>query len=58
MSDDLNVCNMCGSKQRWYDEMYWKGEECQETNAILGEHTAVCDQCFYKLGENYEGCQQ
>lgn len=56
MSDDLNICDMCGNTQRWYDQMYWKGEECQKTNAILGEHTAVCDQCFYKLGENHEGC--
>jgi hypothetical protein len=39
VNEDLNVCT----------EMYWKGEEDLETNKILGDHTAVCDDCFSKL---------
>ena len=52
MSDEnLNTCNKCGSIQNWATEMYWKGEECIETNDILGDYTAVCDDCFYELKE-------
>ena len=49
VDEDLNVCDKCGKIVRWFDEMYWSGEECQETNDILGEHTAVCDDCYVEL---------
>ena len=61
VDDDLNVCDRCGDIQRWYDEMYWKGEEDMETNEILGDdNEAVCDRCFgelareHKANESYE----
>ena len=57
MSDEnLNTCNKCGSIQNWATEMYWKGEECIETNEILGDYIAVCDDCFYELKEKKQ-CQ-
>ena len=47
VSEDLNCCDKCEVIVRWYDEMYWKGEEDMETNKILGEdYEAVCDDCF------------
>ena len=46
---NLNTCNKCGSVQDWATEMYWKGEECMETNEILGDYTAVCDDCYSQL---------
>ena len=49
VNEDLNVCNKCGIIVIWDTEMYWKGEEDLETNKILGDHTAVCDDCFSKL---------
>ena len=51
--NNLNTCNMCDSVQDWATEMYWKGEECIETNDILGDYTAVCDDCFHKLRRSY-----
>jgi hypothetical protein len=52
MSDEnLNTCNKCGSIQNWATEMYWKGEECMETNEILGDYTAVCDDCYSQLAK-------
>jgi len=52
---DLNSCNKCGNIQNSYNEMYWQGEECQETNEILQDYTAVCDDCFDDLmkAKNY-----
>ena len=52
---DLNTCDTCGNIQNTYHEMYWVGEECQETNEILEGHTAVCDDCFDDLmkAKNY-----
>ena len=45
----LNTCDRCGSIQDWATEMYWQGEQDEETNIILGDHTAVCDDCFATL---------
>jgi len=52
---ELNTCNKCGNIQNPYTEMYWQGEECQETNEILEDYTAVCDECFDDLmkAKNY-----
>lgn len=54
VDEDLNVCDKCGIIVVWYNEMYWAGEECQETNDILGEHTAVCDDCYVELANKLE----
>jgi len=52
---DLNVCNKCGIIARWFDEMFWKGEECERTNEVLGDWDAVCDECFIKLENDLFG---
>lgn len=49
VDDNLNVCDKCGVIVRWYDEMYWSGEECQETNEILDDYDSVCDDCYIEL---------
>ena len=41
VDENLNVCNKCGIIVVWYNEMYWSGEECQETNDILGSQTVI-----------------
>ena len=43
------MCDKCGVIVRWYDEMYWSGEECQETNEILDDYDSVCDDCYIEL---------
>ena len=52
VDDDLNVCDKCLVIVRWFDEMYWKGEECQETNEILDDYESVCDDCYVELANN------
>ena len=49
--DELNVCDLCSDIQNSTTEMYWQGEQDEETNIILGDHTAVCDDCFFTLKE-------
>jgi hypothetical protein len=49
IGDELNICNRCGDIQNACSEMYWQGEECEETNIILDDHTAVCDTCYGEL---------
>ena len=52
LGEDLNTCDRCGSIQDWATEMYWQGEQDEETNIILGDHTAVCDDCYSTLKLN------
>jgi len=49
LGEDLNDCDRCGDIQNTWHEMYWQGEECQKTNEILGDYTAVCDDCYMEL---------
>ena len=49
--DELNVCDLCSDIQNSTTEMYWQGEQDEETNIILGDHTAVCDDCYSTLKE-------
>ena len=49
LGEDLNTCDRCGSIQNWATEMYWQGEQDGKTNIILGDHTAVCDDCYSTL---------
>tara|TARA_Y100000593_G_C4258358_1_gene310863 strand:- start:42 stop:284 length:243 start_codon:yes stop_codon:yes gene_type:complete len=55
IDEDLNVCDRCGIIVRWFDEMYWAGEECMETNDVLGDYDAVCDDCYGELYNKKEG---
>jgi len=47
--EDLNVCEKCGDICNSFEELYWQGEQDMETNDILGDYTAVCDDCFSTL---------
>ena len=53
VDEDLNSCDKCEKIVRWHDEMYWQGEERQETNEILDEYTAVCDDCYVELAKPF-----
>ena len=55
VDEDLNVCDKCLVIVRWFDEMYWSGEECQETNDILGDYDSVCDDCYVDLANKIGG---
>jgi len=48
----LTACEKCQVIQRWEDEVYCKGEECWETNVILGKYDVVCDDCYYDLSKS------
>tara|TARA_B100000287_G_scaffold76329_1_gene68354 strand:- start:1649 stop:1960 length:312 start_codon:yes stop_codon:yes gene_type:complete len=48
----LTACEKCQIIQRWEDEVYCKGEECWETNVILGKYDVVCDDCYYDLSKS------
>ena len=52
--EDLNECEKCGDICNSFEELYWKGEECMETNEILGDYTAVCDDCYNELRKKNE----
>ena len=48
----LTACEKCQIIQRWENEVYCKGEECWETNVILGKYYVVCDYCYYDLSKS------
>jgi len=52
--DELNVCELCGDICNTWEELYWQGEQDIETNEILDDCTAVCDDCFHKLSEKFK----
>jgi len=49
VNESLNSCDKCEKVVRWHDQMYWRGDECAETNKILGDWYAVCDDCYIEL---------
>lgn len=51
VDDNLNSCDKCEKVVRWYDEMYWQGDECAKTNEILNQYDAVCDDCYIELAD-------
>ena len=46
IGEDLNTCERCGDIHNTFNDMYWAGEECMETNILLGDYDCLCDDCF------------